>query len=330
MTRDYSADYFRQLSRGSRASAEIVVPLIVDLVYPNSVVDLGCGTGAWLAEFKRRGVNSVLGIDGPYVDTGQLEIGTNEFLAADLARPVSLDGRFDLALSLEVAEHLAAEHAEQFVKTLAQIAPIVVFSAAIPGQGGEQHLNEQWPSYWIERFAVHDFIAFDPFRRQLWQLPAIDWWYAQNILLFVHRSSPWYAKFDSDRCEILPLVHPRNLIDQVWRNRVLQLAVELASHVPTGEQLIVADENRFGTMYLPGRRVRAFIERNGIYFGPPETDAEAIRELERMKQEGARYLAIGWPAFWWLSYYRDFAEHLERCYPAALKNQLVTLYCLRP
>src|SRR5262245_36868345 len=103
MKLDYSSKYYNRLHDGSGASAK---PVVLELVRPANVVDLGCGTGAWLAEFKRQGVQDVLGIDGPHIPVDQLEIMPTEFLAADLSLPLKLRVKFDLAMSLEVAEHL--------------------------------------------------------------------------------------------------------------------------------------------------------------------------------------------------------------------------------
>ena len=145
MSANYSLEYFARINDGSRNSADVVVPLVTRLVQPTSVIDVGCGTGQWLAAFKRHGVSDVLGVDGPYVERKQLEIGQQEFLPHDLEQPLWIDREFDLALSLEVAEHLSDSIAEQFVETLSRLAPVVLFSAAVPGQGGEKHVNEQWP-----------------------------------------------------------------------------------------------------------------------------------------------------------------------------------------
>ena len=335
MKLDYTPQYYARLSEGSRVSAAVVVPLVLDLVRPMSVVDVGCGTGAWLAAFKRQGVADVLGIDGPHIEAAQLEIEPSEFVSADLAQPLDIDRKFDLAVSLEVAEHLPEAASDQFIDVLTRLAPAVLFSAAVPHQGGEHHVNEQWPAFWIERFAACGFGALDPFRRLLWQRPDVDWWYAQNLLLFVRQdrmpeyqrrqSKPEQAKQSHD---ILPLVHPQNYLQQAWRIRVLHAAVDLATAVPAGERLILADEDRFGTLFLPGRRVLPFLECGGIYAGPPRDDQQAVAELCRMQQSGATFLAIGWPAFWWLTHYRDFAAHLEQHHTLLLRNERVVLFAL--
>ena len=149
----YDSGYFKVLDAAERASAAAIVPLVIALLQPESVCDVGCARGGWLAVFKEHGVGRVLGIDGDYVERDQLKIDESEFRAADLEQGLPDVGRFDLAVSLEVAEHLAAESAGRFVDGLATLAPAVLFSAAIPGQGGRGHVNEQWPEYWRDLFA---------------------------------------------------------------------------------------------------------------------------------------------------------------------------------
>ena len=149
------------------------------------MVDVGCGTGTWCAEFLEQGVRTVLGVDGAYVDKSQLMIPPGSFLARDLAAPLRLDRTFDLAISMEVAEHLPPERGASFVDDLTRLAPIVLFSAAIPGQGGTSHVNEQWPSYWDGLFRKRGFRAIDCLRARFWDDPSIDWWYRQNMFLFV-------------------------------------------------------------------------------------------------------------------------------------------------
>jgi SAM-dependent methyltransferase len=333
MKTEYSREYYTRLKSGSRNSAKAIVPVVFDLLEPRSVIDLGCGAGSWLAEFKRQGTADVLGVDGPHIPANQLEIDASDFVAADFSQPLRLRGTFDLALSLEVAEHLNPAHSEEFVDTLTRLAPVVLFSAAIPYQGGEHHVNEQWPAYWVERFAAHEFMAFDPFRRWLWERSDVDWWYAQNLLLFVRRDHvsklPRIGSLtEAESPAIQTYIHPRNYLNHAWQNRVLRVAVDLATTTRPGDIIVLVDEDRFGPLYLPGRMVRPFIERGGTYFGPPQNDAEAIRELERMKADGAGYFAIGWPAFWWLTHYKRFAQYLESHYFTALRNEYVVMYRL--
>src|SRR5262249_16044265 len=156
---------------------------------PKSVVDVGCGIGTFLNVFLENGVNDVLGIDGAWVDRGQLYIDEKYFVEADLEQPLKPGRKFDLAICLEVAEHLRPESADAFVEWLCSLSDTIVFSAAIPGQGGDNHLNEQPFEYWQNKFAVHDFHFYDVFRNRYWQNDEIDCWYRQNMFLAAHESA---------------------------------------------------------------------------------------------------------------------------------------------
>src|SRR5262249_48124778 len=154
---------------GSRASAEVVVPLVLRLLGPpDSVVDVGCGLGSWLAVFQAHGVRDVLGIDGDWADRSKLLIGPQQVRAGDRRSPLRLGRRCGLALSLEVAQHLPAACAEAHVGALTGLAPAVLFSAAVPYQGGVGHVNEQWPAYWARLFAARGYAAVDCLRRLIW------------------------------------------------------------------------------------------------------------------------------------------------------------------
>src|SRR5690349_6826641 len=141
----YDRVFFDAIHERSLRSARVVVPHLINLFHPASVLDVGCGQGAWLSAFKDLGVPRLLGVDGEHVDQSQLMIPPTCFRSVDLTRPFELPRDFDLALCLEVGEHLPGESAARVVRELTKSAPMVVFSAAIPGQGGTGHINEQWP-----------------------------------------------------------------------------------------------------------------------------------------------------------------------------------------
>ena len=222
---EYSAEFFSLQQASARASAEVVVPLVLELTRPTSVVDVGCGTGTWLAVFAEHGIEDVVGIDGAYVDQASLEIPPDRFLAHDLTTPFGLERRFDLVVSLEVAEHLPPSSAAAFVEGLTALGPAVLFSAAIPGQGGTNHVNEQWPSYWAELFRRCDYVHVDCLRLGLWHHEAVARWYAQNMLFYVARDElprfPALARLhDPSETSPLHLVHPTRYLEWVeWAER---------------------------------------------------------------------------------------------------------------
>jgi SAM-dependent methyltransferase len=209
----YDPSFYTHHVERARRSAETVVPLLLDRYRPRSVVDVGCGLGAWLAVFREHGIDDVLGLDGEYVLRNDLEIPRSSFRAADLAQSISVGRGFDLALSLEVVEHLPAERAAPFVRMLTELAPVVVFSAAIPMQGGTGHVNEQWPSYWVSEFEALNYVALDFIRPAIWSDRNVDYWYAQNLLVFVDEDAlpalPLLAaERERTRSSQLDVVHP--------------------------------------------------------------------------------------------------------------------------
>lgn len=193
----------------SRSSAEVIAPLIIDLCSPTSVIDVGCGLGMWLAVFRRLGVEDVVGVDAE-VDRSQLEIPPDRFRSHDLNSPLELERSFDLAVCLEVAEHLTPEAGPGLVRSLTRLTDTVLFSAAVPHQGGVGHLNEQWPDYWAALFQEHGFVPCDAIRPQVWNDDRVAFWYAQNTLLYVERSvlERHNRLLDGSRVGPLSIVHP--------------------------------------------------------------------------------------------------------------------------
>lgn len=169
----------------SRTSAAVVVPRVLGLFRPASVVDFGCGRGYWLAAFQAAGVAKVLGLDSPWVPRETLAISQHSFRATDLTAPVRFHERFDLAVCLEVAEHLPEAASEVLVDSLADASEVVLFSAAVPGQGGYGHINERPQEWWQDLFRRRGYEAVPGFAEQLRGRPDVAWWYARNILFYV-------------------------------------------------------------------------------------------------------------------------------------------------
>jgi SAM-dependent methyltransferase len=178
----------------SLKSARVVVPIVLSITQPKSVVDVGCGVGAWLKAFEECGVQDYVGWDGDYLDRSQLMIPSDHFRSVDLSNPPSVGRTFDLAVCLEVGEHLPARSAPVLVDLLTRAAPCVLFSAAMPGQGGTFHVNERWPEYWRRLFTAKGYKRLDPFRPRLWTQGDVAPWYKTNLYLYC---SPERIKADS-------------------------------------------------------------------------------------------------------------------------------------
>jgi SAM-dependent methyltransferase len=210
----YGGDFYKTMEDTNLSSARAVVPLVLRYVQPTSVLDVGCGQGLWLRAFMEEGVSDVRGYDGEYVERDKLQIPKETFIGTDLEQPLTLDRTFDLAVSLEVGEHLSDASSRIFVKNLTDAAQVVLFSAAIPGQGGVHHINEQWPAYWEERFAEVGYVPIDCLRWYLWNDTRVSFFYAQNIMFYVKKDAlDTYPKlkeeYERGHTRALALVHPQ-------------------------------------------------------------------------------------------------------------------------
>lgn len=204
MSKNYDATFYERQQYSSLQAAKVILPYVLEVTGATSVADVGCGLATWLSVAKAEGAR-VRGFDGDYVDRQWLKIDESEFTPADLSRRVSTDETFDLAMSLEVAEHLPASRAESFVQDLCALAPVVFFSAAQPGQGGTHHINEQYLDYWIPFFEAEGYELIDCVRPKFWDEPLV-FCYQQNGVVF---AKPGYVA-DQERGPRMPLrsVHP--------------------------------------------------------------------------------------------------------------------------
>ena len=180
----------RRFSDPSRYAAVVIANLLDCWIETKTVLDLGCGIGTWLCAFAGDGRRHVFGIESERLGPSDLDVDPNLILHADLSHRLDLHRRFDLVLCLEVAEHLTAEAAEVVVGNCTRHGDVVLFSAAIPGQQGRIHLNEQLPEYWVGLFSAQGYAVFDIIRPLIWSDRNIPVWYRQNMLLFVRDTLP--------------------------------------------------------------------------------------------------------------------------------------------
>ena len=201
---------------GTKNAAKLVVPLILSILKENkviddkpSIVDFGCGPGIWLEAFKKNGCR-VQGYDGgtykPYY-----RIKQDEFMNVNLTEKINFKEKYDLAITLEVAEHIEEKKSYTFLQNITRASDYIVFSAAIPMQLGQGHVNEQWPSYWGERFDELGYACLDIIRPLIWrdEYRCIDFFYQQNMLLFVKKNEKNHDFISKNIKPVYDLVHPR-------------------------------------------------------------------------------------------------------------------------
>lgn len=204
-------------------SARIILGPLFQTFDPSTVLDVGCGHGAWLRVCKELGADEIQGVDGPWIDDTSLAIPKSQFMAQELDKPLDLESQYDLVISLEVAEHLPESAADTFIDSLTRHGDIILFSAAVPYQGGRGHVNEKWQNYWAHKFRARGYNAIDSIRPTIWGNDDVFWWLRQNTILFLNDSALEKHAELKQTCvhdlDALALVHPSLLMRWVAQSQ---------------------------------------------------------------------------------------------------------------
>lgn len=238
----YTAEFYDGQKESSFQSAKVILPVVLNILGNRkikSAVDFGCGVGTWLAVFQSIVPDAeVMGMDGGAAEESQFFIPQKCFEKTDVSQSVFLKKKYDICFSLEVAEHVPEEQRDAYVNNLCRSSDIILFSAALKGQGGTGHVNEQPLSYWIDVFGKAGYDYIDGIRTSIWNNEKVSYWYKQNIVLFVRRGT-----MDMDdcrsRCQAMPVVdvvHPlaiqtslrdtRNIIEERDRHIINKNAIK--------------------------------------------------------------------------------------------------------
>lgn len=183
--------------------------------------------------FKNSGISDVLGVDGAWVDKELLYkyLDHEEFFECDLEKEINLKKSYDLVVSLEVAEHIPKESADIFVKSLINAGNLILFSAAIPNQGGQNHINEQWLTYWEEKFTHHNYVIHDVIRPIFWDNSEVFWWYKQNMVLVTPKD--YELKLSKESVPMRNIVH-HELFQQTSKN--LEKSIKSREKINKGKE----------------------------------------------------------------------------------------------
>lgn len=245
MSTMYDEDFYRNRHRTTLYSAERIINIVSSFCPQfSSVIDFGCGVGTWLSLFHKSNV-SITGVDGLWVPQEFLVIPKDCFIPCNIQEALKKSEseilnipKHDFAISLEVAEHIEESCAEQFIKVLTSHTDYILFSAAVPSQGGTGHVNEQWPSYWAEKFSHYDFELFDVIRHQIWDDDNIPFWYRQNCFLGARKgllNLPAHTRVIEKKFDI---AHPQLL--KLVKQREAQVLTQLCKAVPGIRRIILA------------------------------------------------------------------------------------------
>ncbi len=226
----YDNDFYENRHTKTVYAAETILSIVQSIIPDiRSAVDIGCGVGTWLYVTKQNGATNVCGVDGNWVNKEYLRIQEANFTEHDFSQntDIHIGQTFDLAISLEVAEHLAASSAYDFVSLLTSLSDFVLFSAAVPKQAGIGHINLQWPSYWISLFERQGYIGLDVVRKRIWSDTQIAYWYRQNTLLFIKKDRIKDIKIDGPLSNHTPPETYLLYLEKLFADRSIKESWEL-------------------------------------------------------------------------------------------------------
>jgi hypothetical protein len=219
-------------------------------------------------------------------------------------------GLFDETLSARAEVDLSLALYQAEIQIVFEPKARVVYSLPPPIYPEER-------DYYLSKWDVERAIQNHDYLRNKWKLVHLP-----SSVDFVKMRRELASDFD-------PEVQLRR--EAEYRSSADAATKEIAALVPAGDALILVDGQQLNAREVAGgRRTIPFLERDGVYWGPPADDETGIREFERLRQQsGASHMVFAWPAFWWLDYYGGLQHHLRVHFPCILENERLVIFDLR-
>lgn len=277
-------DEHRELRNRNRYAAAIVFDILDRFLTIDSVLDLGCGIGVWMQAAMEKPGRQVFGIDLEAFDPDELAVPAKSIIQGTVDRTLSLHRRFDLALCLETAEHIRSDCASEVVSNCVRHSDVVLFSAAIPGQGGLDHINEQPPEYWQDLFDLAGYEVIDLIRPLIWRDAGIPAWYRQNMLLFVNRKAAWTLDLlRAEACKTSTPLHRAHPDLFYWQAQELGRRQEELKAVPSARDITLAQPIDARTLAGRAEELQADLQAQREYSA--RTVSEVWRLMHKMHAE---------------------------------------------
>lgn len=216
---EYEQMSMRMVGANNLSSAEIIVPMLIELINPKSVIDIGCATGVWLSQFQKQNI-SITGVDGNWVKNHKSFINKRDIVYYDFEsnKNFPINTTYDLAICLEMAEHVSRKMSDKLISILTSLSDVIYFSAATPNSGGRHHVNERWQSYWCKKFKEQNYILIDAIRPKIFTNKKCCYFYAQESFIYINKNKirefPLLSKYIRDDV-LLDIVHPELFMNQI-------------------------------------------------------------------------------------------------------------------
>ena len=319
----FTGERTRHYAKNGNLRIDKAIGRILPLVREDSqVLEIGCGTGLvaeQIAGVACRGFVSACDIsdDAIALARGQVKAANVQFRALDIGARFEelktwLPAPVDLVVMVDVVEHIPLpSHEKLFQDLISVMAPESSAVLTFPSPHYQRYLQECHP----EELQIIDEII---------ELPHLHEIAAKNGLVLTHFSLEdiWMPK------QYAHCILSRSAANFASADPNTVAIVEIANFVPPGNKFILVDQDEWRVKAPRERTAIPFLERDGLYWGPPPDDENAIRECERLRQAGARHIVFGWPSFWWLEHYAAFHQHLRDRFPCVLQNERVVIFSL--